>query len=231
MILENRNNYRDIVESLREYNLKKNIKAQLKLINPLLSNRSTDIKAHINNALNTGKISKSESEFLDIKIKLGRMILELEQVLDDIYVSILFYDSERNSIYHGASPSAPLDFFDFFKIINEQDIFDENCGPCGKAVFKQEIVQTDIETSPLWSKFKVYPLDVGFKSCTSIPFYTRTGRLAGTFANYSKKSNYIFTQDELEMIQEKIYMYGDEIQKISDRLHQHTRIGHTDLAI
>ncbi|WP_422122488.1 GAF domain-containing protein [Planococcus sp. X10-3] len=231
MILENKTNYHDIVENLREYNLKKNIKAQLKIINPLLSNRANDIKAHMNNALNSGIISKSESEFLDIKIMLGRMILELEQVLDDIYVSILFYDSERNTIYHGACPSVPPDFFDFFKLINEQGLFDENCGPCGKAVFKQEIVQTDIETSPLWSKFKVYPLKVGFKSCTSIPFYTSTGRLAGTFANYSKDPNHTFTPDELAMIQEKIYMYRDEIQSISDRLNEHTQSGHTALSI
>lgn len=231
MILKNNSNYQHIVENLREYNLKKSIKAHLNIINPLLCNKATDLKDYLTDALAKGLISKSESEFLDIKVKLGRMSLELEQVLEDVYVSILFYDSERNSIYHGACPSAPADFFDFFKMINEQGLFDENCGPCGKAVFEQEVVQTDIETSPLWSNFKDYPLKVGFKSCTSIPFYTSTGRLAGTFANYSTKPNHIFTHDEVAMIQEKIYMYREEIQSISDRLHEHTQDGQTSLTI
>ncbi|HSJ37700.1 MAG TPA: GAF domain-containing protein [Planococcus sp. (in: firmicutes)] len=231
MILNNNSNYQDIVENLREYNLKKSIKAQLKVINPLLCNGATDIKAHLNNALTNGLISNSESAFLDIKMKLGRMTLELEQVLDGICVSLLFYDSERNAIYHGACPSAPADYYDFFQMINEQGLFDENCGPCGKAVFKQEVVQTDIETSPLWSNYKEHALKFGFMSCTSIPFYTSTGKLAGTFANYSHKPNHILTQDEVAMIQEKIYMYRDEIQSISDRLHEHTQIGHTGLTI
>lgn len=231
MILENNSNYQDIVENLREYNLKKSIKEQLKVINPLLCTKATDIKVHLTNALAAGLISKSESEFLDIKIKLGRMSLELEQVLDGIYVSILFYDSEQNAIYHGACPSAPADFFDFFKIVNEQGLFDENCGSCGKAVFEQVVVQTDIETSPLWTNFKDYALKVGFKSCTSIPFYTSNGKLAGTFANYSYKPNHIFTHDEVAMIQEKIYMYRGEIESISNRLHEHTKIGHTSLTI
>ena len=231
MIVENNSTYQDIVENLREYNLKKSIKAQLKVINPLLRNGATDIKVHLNNALANGIISKSESEFLAIKIKLGRMSLELEQVLEGIYVSILFYDSKQNAIYHGACPSAPADYFDFFQIINEQGLFDKNCGPCGKAIFEQEVVQTNIETSPLWSNYKDHALKFGFMSCTSIPFFTSTGKLAGTFANYSHEPNHVFTQDEVAMIQEKIYMYRSEIESISDRLHEHTQIGSASLTI
>ena len=212
-----------VVESLGKYNLNKNIKEQLKIINPLLGKKEPDIKVHLLNALANGVITKSELDFLEIKMELGRMCLELEQVLDSIYVTMLFYDKERNSIYHGSAPSIPLEFFDFFSDVNEQGILDENCASCGRAIFLQEVVQTDIETSPLWTHLKGCVMQYGFKSCTSIPFFTKTGRLAGTFAHYSTKPHNILTSEEVEMIQEKISMFSSEIQTISDCMHQYTQ--------
>ena len=227
----NSSNHRDVVESLREYNLKKNIKEQLKIINPLLDKKETDIKVHLLNALANGVITKSELNFLEIKMELGRMCLELEQVLDNIYVTMLFYDRERNNIFHGAAPSIPVEFFDFFNDVNEQRILDRNCASCGRAIYTQEVVQTDIETSPLWTNLKERIIEYGFKSCTSIPFFTQTDRLAGTFAHYSNKPNNLLTQDEVEMVQEKISMFSFEIQTISDRIHEYTRVGNASLTI
>jgi hypothetical protein len=224
-------NHQGVVEYLREYNLKKNIKEQLKIINPLLGKQETDIKVHLENALVNGVITKSESDFLGIKIELGRMCLELEQVLDGIYVTMLFYDRERNNIFHGAGPSIPVEFFDFYNMINEQGILDENCTSCGRAIYTQEVVQTDIGTSSLWTNVKESVIKYGFKSCTSIPFFTHTGRLAGTFAHYSKKPNNLLTQDEVEMIQEKTSMFSFEIQRISDLIHEYTQVGNARLTI
>ncbi|WP_381536512.1 GAF domain-containing protein [Sporosarcina siberiensis] len=224
-------NHKIIVESLREYNLKKNIKEQLKIINPLLGQKETDVKDHLMNALVNGVITRSEFDFLEIKMELGRMCLELEEVLDGIYVTLLFYDRERNNVFHGAGPSIAVEFFDFFGVINEQGILDENCASCGKAIFTKEVVQTDIGTSTLWTNFKDGVIEYGFKSCTSVPFFTNTGRLAGTFAHYSKRSNNLLTQDEVEMIQEKISMFSFEIQTISDRIHEYTQAGSVSLTI
>ncbi|ARD47790.1 hypothetical protein SporoP33_05845 [Sporosarcina sp. P33] len=220
-----------IVECLQEYNLKKNIKEQLKIINPLLGKKETDIKVHLANAVANGVITKSEMDFLEIKMALGRMCLELEQVLDNIYVTLLFYDKERNLVFHGAGPSIPVEFFDFFKIINEQGILDEDCASCGRAIFTQEVVHSDIGTSELWAKFKEGILEYGFRSCTSIPFFTDTGRLAGTFAHYSATPNHHITSDEVEMIQEKISMFSFEIQTISDRIQEYTQVGNAELTI
>jgi len=227
----NGSNYLGVVESLREYNLKKNIKEQLKIINPLLGKKESDIKVHLENALINGVISKNESDFLEIKMELGRMCLDLEQVLDGIYVTMLFYDRERNNVFHAAAPSIPVEFFDFFSVINEQGILDENCASCGRSIYTQEVVQTDIGTSPLWTNIKESVFKYGFKSCTSIPFFTHTGRVAGTFAHYSNKSNNILTQDEVEMIQEKTSMFSFEIQRISDRIHEYTQVGNVRLTI
>ena len=119
MNLTNVSNHQGIVENLREYNLKKNIKEQLKIINPLLYKKETDITIHLNNALDNGVITKSELDFLKIKMELGRMCLELEEVLDNIYITLLFYDRERNNVFHGAAPSIPVEFFDFYGVINE----------------------------------------------------------------------------------------------------------------
>ena len=229
--MKNGSNHQAVIECLREYNLKKNIKEQLKIINPLLGKKETDIKVHLMNALGNGVINKSESDFLGIKMELGRMCLELEQVLDGIYVTMLFYDRERNNIFHAAGPSIPVEFFDFFSVVYEQGLLDENCASCGRAIYTQEVVQTDIGTSTLWTNLKESIIEYGFKSCTSIPFFTQTGRLAGTFAHYSNSPNNLLTQDEVEMIQEKISMFSFEIQTISDRIHEYTQVGNARLTI
>lgn len=231
MILKSSSDYQGIIEYLQIYNLKKNIKDQLTLINPLVGKKEHDVKVHMNKALGTGIITKNEAEFLEIKMALGRMCLDLEQVLDGVYVTMLFYDRERNFAFHGACPSAPVEFFDFFNVINQQGLLNEDCASCGRAVFTQQVVQTNIETSPLWANFKDYVTSFGFKSCTSIPFYTSDGQVAGTFAHYSKNPNHLLTEEEVVMIQEKTAMYADEIQKISDRLHEYTQIGKSGLTI
>jgi len=76
-------NHQGIVESLRAYNLKKNIKEQLKIINPFLGKQETDIKVHLMNALVHGFITKSEFDFLKIKMALGRMYLEMEDYYEE----------------------------------------------------------------------------------------------------------------------------------------------------
>jgi GAF domain-containing protein len=231
LTLVNALEYQGIVENLREYNLKKHIKEQLNAINPILVKKETELKVHFEKAIDNGLITKNEAEFLEIKMELGRMCLELEQVLDGIYVTMLFYDPERNHVFHGACPSGPVEFFDFFSVVNEQGLLNEDCASCGRAIFTQEVVQTDIETSPLWSQLKDHVLSFGFKSCTSIPFYSSDGKVAGTFAHYSNKPNNMLTLEEIEMIQEKTSMFSEEIQRISDRLQEYTKTGNTGLTI
>lgn len=223
--------FHGIIENLKEYNLKKNIKEQLKIINPLLAKKELDLKNYLEVARKNGIITHNESEFLEVKMELARMCLEIEQALDGIHVTMLFYDHERNNIFHGACSSAPVEFFDFFGMVNEQGLLNAELASCGRAIYTEEVVQTDIDTSPLWSNLKEYVLKFGFKSCTSIPFYTTTGKLAGTFAHYSEQPNHLLSIEEIEMIQEKTEMFSSEIQKISDRLSEYTKSGVTGLTI
>lgn len=219
------------INYLHQFNQKKIIKDQLKIINPLLGKNEPDLKVHLKNALNIQLLTKSEVEFLELKMELGRMCLDLEQVLDGVFVSMVFYDRNRNFIFNGAAPSIPLDFFSFFNGINEEGLFNESCGSCGKGIFRKEVVNSDIQTCSLWKDYKDHALKFGFKSCTSVPFYTSEGRVTGTFAHYSTKPNHLLTEDQLVMIQEKTVMYQNEIHKISERLNEYTRIGKTGLTI
>lgn len=225
------NDCQELVVNLQKYNLQKNIKEQLKIINPLLSKNENDIKTHLLYAMERGIITKEESIFLEVKMELGKMCLEIEQALNGVYVTMLFYDRERNNIFHGACPSIPVNFFDFFKLINEKGLLNENLSSCGRAIFTHEVVQSDIRTSPLWTNLKDYVLNYGFKSCTSIPFFTQTGEIAGTYAHYSNEENHLLGCEEVEMIQEKTLMFSKEIQSISDRLLEYTKTGMTGLTI
>jgi hypothetical protein len=210
-------NYQGLVENLQEYNLNKKLKDYLTIINSSLVKKEKDIKVHLNKILQNSLINEEEFEFLSAKMELGFMCKDLELVLEGISVTMLFYDETRNKVFHGACPSIPVEFFDFFKIINELGTLNKNTASCGRAIFTRKVVQTDIGTSPLWVELKEHYIENGFLSCISIPFYNRGQQVAGTFALLSKDPNYKLKNNEVRMVQEKTAMYEEEIQRISDR--------------
>jgi len=204
-----------LVTHLKTYNLQKDIKNLLKQINPLLRQKN-DVRIHLE-ALRNNLISEEAFLTIEAKMKLGHMALGLESLIDDVYVTILFYDKEHNMVYHGAAPSIPVDFFDFFATINENHLLNENCASCGHALYTKETVYTDIHTSPLWANFKDYILQWGFQTCLSIPFFIN-GEVCGTFANYSKTRSKTFTEEEVEAMKFLIKGYETEIYHLSQKL-------------
>ncbi len=213
-------NYQGIVVNLKEYNLNKNLRSRLSMINASLVKREKNLKIHLEQLLQDDLITEDEFKYFSVKIELGRMCQDLEEVLEGISVSILFYDEKSNKVFHGACPSIPVEFFDFFKTINELGIISKDVASCGRAIFTGEVVQTDIETSPLWNGLKDHYIENGFRSATSIPFYNKHLKIAGTFALLSRFPNYLLNHDKIQMVQEKTSMYIEEIQRISDRLRR-----------
>ncbi|MFP7296710.1 GAF domain-containing protein [Neobacillus niacini] len=201
-------NSQGIVEYIKRYSLNKNVKDMLRKINPLLVKKENNIRIHLDAMVNH-LITKDEYKAIETKIKLGKLCLEIEQVIPDSYVTMLFYSQEENKIYHGAAPSFPIEFFDFFHEINNQNAFNAQCGSCGCAVYQKKVVVTDIRTSPLWTQLRSDMARWGFQTCWSIPFFKEED-VIGTFAIYHKQRKQVIPK-EIEMVQQKIVEYQESI--------------------
>lgn len=203
-----------IVVYMKEYNHKKRIKETMNRINPVLSKQENNIKSLLDTLFND-VLSEDEYRVIEAKIKLGQICLDIEKIIKDCYVTMLFYSKIENKIYHGAAPNFPVDFFDFFLDINDENSFTGECGSCGYAVHHQQAVVTDIETSPLWEPFKNHFLTSGFLTGWSLPFYK--GRdVIGTFAIYHKFKKNV-TYEEINLVEKKIQEHQNTIYQLSEQ--------------
>jgi hypothetical protein len=207
--------YSNIVIYMKEYTLNKKIKDLLIKINPLLTQKENNIRIHLE-ALTNGLITEDEFRAIEAKMELGKLCLGLEEIIPDSYVTILFYTEEENKIYHGAAPNIPLQFFDFFHDINQRNLFNENCGSCGSAIYNKKVVVTDINTSPLWGPLREHVARYGFQTGWSLPFY-KNNKVIGTFAIYHKYPGGI-TKKEIQLVQEKVKEYQEYIYHLSNNL-------------
>ncbi|HZG85145.1 GAF domain-containing protein [Paenibacillus sp.] len=205
----------EIVTYMKKYSLNKEVKRLLSVVNPLLARKETNIRVHLE-ALKDCVITEDEFRTIEAKIQLGRLCLDLEKLIPKTRVTLLFYDQEENRIYHGAAPSIPVEFFDFFETINEENLLDENCGSCGRAIYSKTVAITDIATDPVWQPFKEHAFRYGFRSCWSVPFF-REEQVLGTFAIYSWLP-LVPTRKQIRLIKDRVVLYRDAIFRVSHEL-------------
>lgn len=107
-----------------------------------------------------------------------------EGIRSNMFCSILLLNDETNRLYHGAAPSLPKEYIE---AINGCEI-GPNVGSCGTAAFRQElVVVSDIETNPLWQHYKEAALAHGLRACWSVPIFSSTKKVLGTFAIYHRE--------------------------------------------
>ena len=205
----------DVVVYMKQYALNKKVKELLSKINPLLARNEENIKVHFD-ALVNKLITEDEYQAIETKMQLGKLCLDLEKNIRGAFVSLLFYSQEENKIYHGAAPSFPLEFFDFFHDINRTNMFDADCGSCGYAVHNRSPVVTDIEKSPLWGPFREEILRWGFQTGWSVPFYMKN-KVIGTFAIYFKYQKEV-TNSEIQLVESKVKEYEEVIYYMAKQL-------------
>ncbi|MCM3584412.1 PAS domain S-box protein [Mesobacillus maritimus] len=105
-----------------------------------------------------------------------------EQLQRQVYCSILLLNNDKELIVESA-PNMPNDFFEAFSPIK----VGPKAGSCGRAVYLNEPVFTpDIEQDPFWTDNLKEALEVGIRSCWSVPI-TVEGKPIGSFAIYHKE--------------------------------------------
>ena len=103
----------------------------------------------------------------------------LEKQLPDAYCSILLLDSDTKQLQGGAAPSLPLEYAEGVDGL----LIGECAGSCGTAAHRGEAVFVDdIANDPLWASFRDFALSHGIRACWSMPFFSKSGDVLGTFA-------------------------------------------------
>lgn len=207
---------RAIIHDLEQYNSNKQVKSLLKKVNPLLASKADNIRIHLE-ALIDREITKEQFNIIESKLTLGRLCLNLEELIENSNVTMLFYSEKDNKIHHGAAPNMEIEFFDFFHDINQSNAFTDKCGSCGYAVHKKEMIITDIETDPLWGPLRSHFMSKGYKTGWSIPII-KDDKVIGTFAIYRKCKTKV-TEEEIEIVTSAISDYLDVIISVAKQYH------------
>jgi hypothetical protein len=98
--------------------------------------------------------------------------------------SILLLQPDGKRLSMGAAPSLPPAYS---ALLDGLEIGDSH-GSCGTAAYLAAAVfVVDIETDPLWAKFKHRALEYGLRACWSTPIMTRGRKVLGTFAMYHRE--------------------------------------------
>jgi diguanylate cyclase (GGDEF)-like protein len=110
---------------------------------------------------------------------LGEVVEQLARLVDTRRCSILLVEGNRLRI--GASTGLPDEFI---RAADGLEIGSDS-GCCGAAAHLGETVVTeDIATDPRWSGASELALDLGLRSCWSVPLRLPDGTVLGTFATY-----------------------------------------------
>lgn len=135
------------------------------------------------------KIENAESKLLtgvlkedaNLKTCLNNYLLDLENIFSGMHIGI--QNIRDGKIFPLVSPSMPKSYIDkLYEIPIGKDV-----GSCGTAAyFGKTIIVKNIESHPLWEKYKDFILSFGYKSCWSTPIFNENGKVIATFAMYYK---------------------------------------------
>ncbi|THV57340.1 PAS domain S-box protein [Flagellimonas alvinocaridis] len=108
----------------------------------------------------------------------------VEDQIPKAMVSLLTLDKPNKTLHKLAALKIPKAFSDGIEGVS----IGNNVGSCGTAAFlKEEIIVSDIETSPLWENYKKLALENNLRACWSLPILSSTKQVLGTFAVYHEQ--------------------------------------------
>jgi PAS domain S-box-containing protein len=139
----------------------------------------------LNEALAQGQVRVFESMALGAPLSevLNAILLVCEAQFPQTLGSILLLDAQ-GCLRHGAARQLPEAYS---QAINGLSIGAE-AGSCGTAAFRGEaVVVENIETDPLWARYKHLALAHGLRACWSTPIFDAERKVLGTFAMYSRE--------------------------------------------
>jgi signal transduction histidine kinase len=115
---------------------------------------------------------------------LAELVRLVEDMVPESIASILLMDDTGTRIQHGAAPSLP----DEYNQAVHGVLIGPLAGSCGTAAFRgQPVFVTDIETDPLWERYRDLARSHGLRACWSLPIRASDGHILGTAAVYYRQ--------------------------------------------
>ena len=153
----------------------------------LVRERTSALAAEIEERRNTEKLLELQNSVLEnvardepLQSTLEYLCRQFESLSrPDTYASVMLIDPKQPLLRLFAAPS--LDG-EIFNTLAELPV-SEGEGSCGSAAERQQqVICSDIGTAPEWRKYRDFLLAQGLRACWSTPFFSKTGKILGTFA-------------------------------------------------
>ena len=133
----------------------------------------------------------------------------VEEMSDNVLVSILLVSPDRKSLRHGAAPSLPKSYTEAI----DGGLIGPRSGSCGTAAYRGErVIVSDIMTDPLWDRYRHLAIDHGLRACWSTPIFSATRGVMGTFALYSREPGSP-TLEQLNLIEQMTHLAAVAIDR------------------
>ncbi|HWP47936.1 MAG TPA: ATP-binding protein [Candidatus Limnocylindrales bacterium] len=132
----------------------------------------------------------------------------IEQQSPELFCSILLLDEEGKHLRLMAAPNLPEEFNTAIDGIT----MDAGSNGFNAAIRRKGLViVSDISTDPLWVDFRDLALRYGLRACWSVPIFSRSNEVLGTFALYYQESRSPNPYD-LELIETAAHLAGIVIE-------------------
>jgi PAS domain S-box-containing protein len=160
-------------------------------------------------------------EAISRRVPLDRVLQILARTVEEqsegLICSILLLDAEGTHLKNGASPSLPGAYCQAIEGI----AIGPSVGSCGTAAYRKEpVFVRDISLDPLWSEFRDLALSHGLRGCSSMPIFSTSEEILGTFAVYYREPR-TPSPRELELIERASHLAGIAIER--ERMEEEAR--------
>ncbi|MDI1327542.1 MAG: ATP-binding protein [Brevundimonas sp.] len=158
-----------------------------------------------------------EVHSLDLSLSgsLEAIVRLAEQIHLGTIVSIVLLDEARQHLRPGAAPNLP----DVYNQMIGGSAIGPDANPCGTAAFGNcLVVVEDIQSDPLWAKFKSSAVELGLRACWSQPIRGLAGQVLGVIAFYHPEAR-LPTGEQIRSIQNLAVTASNVIEKHEARTY------------
>ena len=122
---------------------------------------------------------------LTLSDSLNALVRHAERIHPGALASIMVLDEARGHLLLGAAPSLP----EIYCRTISGSAIGPDANPCGTAAFGNcLVVVEDIQSDPLWAKFKSFAIELGLRACWSQPVRGLAGEVLGVIALYHREA-------------------------------------------
>jgi PAS domain S-box-containing protein len=140
---------------------------------------------------------------------LETLVLAIEDLAEPAIGSVLLLSEDGTRVLHGAAPHLPEGYN---RAIDGRAIGPEE-GSCGTAAaLRRSVIVTNIDTDPLWERYRDIARAHGLRACWSTPVCSVDGRVLGTFALYYREPR-APTEQDLDVIARAVHVAGIALQR------------------